>query len=51
MVKSPPHEAGKSPGMIFKHYRELVQPKEAKASFAIAPKGASARNSKAICFQ
>jgi hypothetical protein len=32
-------EAGNSPSMIFKHYRELVQPKEAKAWFAIAPKG------------
>jgi integrase len=31
-------EAGNSPGMIFKHYRELVQPKEAKAWFAIVPK-------------
>jgi integrase len=32
-------EAGNSPQMIFKHYRELVQPKEAKAWFAIVPKG------------
>lgn len=32
-------EAGNSPSMIFKHYRELVQPKEAKAWFAITPKG------------
>lgn len=32
-------EAGNSPQMIFKHYRELVQPKEAKAWFAIAPDG------------
>jgi len=31
-------EAGNSPQMIFKHYRELVQPKEAKAWFAISPK-------------
>jgi hypothetical protein len=31
-------EAGSSPSMIFKHYRELVQPKEAKAWFAIIPK-------------
>jgi integrase len=31
-------EAGNSPQMIFQHYRELVQPKEAKAWFAIAPK-------------
>ena len=32
-------EAGNSPQMIFQHYRELVQPKEAKAWFAIVPKG------------
>jgi integrase len=32
-------EAGNSPQMIFKHYRELVQPKEAKAWFSIEPKG------------
>ena len=31
-------EAGNSPQMIFKHYRELVQPKEAKAWFEIKPK-------------
>ena len=31
-------EAGNSPQMIFQHYRELVQPKEAKAWFAIGPK-------------
>jgi integrase len=31
-------EAGNSPQMIFKHYSELVQPKEAKAWFAIKPK-------------
>lgn len=31
-------EAGNSPSMIFKHYRELVQPDAAKAWFAIAPK-------------
>lgn len=30
-------EAGNSPQMIFQHYRELVQPKEAKAWFAIEP--------------
>ena len=30
-------EAGNSPQMIFKHYRELVQPKEAKSWFAIVP--------------
>jgi integrase len=33
-------EAGNSPQMIFQHYRELVQPKEAKAWFAIGPKEA-----------
>ena len=33
-------EAGNSPQMIFQHYRELVQPKEAKAWFAIEPKEA-----------
>jgi integrase len=32
-------EAGNSPQMIFKHYRELVQPKAAKAWFAIRPAG------------
>ena len=31
-------EAGNSPGMIFKHYRELVRPEAAKAWFAIALK-------------
>jgi integrase len=31
-------EAGNSPQMIFKHYRELVRPADAKAWFAIAPK-------------
>ena len=31
-------EAGNSPAMIFKHYRELVTDTEAKAWFAIAPK-------------
>ncbi len=31
-------EAGNSPQMIFKHYRELVRPAEAKAWFAIVPK-------------
>ena len=30
-------EAGNSPQMIFKHYRELVQPKEAKTWFSIKP--------------
>jgi len=31
-------EAGNSPQMIFKHYRELVRPAEAKAWFDIKPK-------------
>ena len=31
-------EAGNSPQMIFKHYRKLVRPAEAKAWFAISPK-------------
>ena len=31
-------EAGNSPQMIFKHYRELVRPDAAKAWFAIVPK-------------
>lgn len=30
-------EAGNSPQIIFQHYRELVQPKEAKAWFGIMP--------------
>ncbi|MBU6400203.1 MAG: site-specific integrase [Verrucomicrobia bacterium] len=30
-------EAGNSPKMIFRHYRELVTPEEAKAWFAIQP--------------
>lgn len=30
-------EAGNSPQMVFKHYRELVKPSAAKAWFAIAP--------------
>ena len=34
-------EAGNSPGMIFKHYHELVQPDAAKAWFAIVPAGKS----------
>ena len=33
-------EAGNSTGMIFKHYRELVRPADAKKWFAIAPKPA-----------
>lgn len=34
-------EAGNSPQMIFKHYRELVRPAEAKAWFVITPKAES----------
>jgi len=30
-------EAGNSPQMIFKHYRELVRPADAKTWFSIAP--------------
>ena len=30
-------EAGNSPAMVFKHYRELVKPEAAKAWFAVAP--------------
>jgi hypothetical protein len=30
-------EAGNSPQMIFKHYRELVRPAEAKKWFGIVP--------------
>ena len=33
-------EAGNSPQMIFKHYRELVTEKEADAWFSIVPGGA-----------
>ncbi len=36
-------EAGNSPQMIFKHYRELVTEKAAKAWFAITPEVAKAR--------
>jgi hypothetical protein len=32
-------EAGNSPQMIFKHYRELVRPAEAKAWFGLMPAG------------
>jgi integrase len=34
-------EAGNSPQMIFKHYRELVRPEEAKLWFSIVPEKAS----------
>ena len=34
-------EAGNSPQMIFKHYRELVRPADAKTWFALAPGGES----------
>jgi len=30
-------EAGNSPGMLFKHYRELATKRQAKAWFAVAP--------------
>ena len=33
-------EAGNSPQMIFRHYRELVRPADAKAWFAIEPRAA-----------
>ena len=32
-------EAGNSPQMIFKHYRELVTEDEAKAWFTVLPQG------------
>jgi hypothetical protein len=32
-------EAGNSPQIIFKHYRELVRPKAAKAWFGLMPAG------------
>ena len=32
-------EAGNSPQMIFKHYRELVRPADAKTWFALSPGG------------
>jgi hypothetical protein len=31
------HEAGNSPQMTFKHYRELVRPEAAKECFSISP--------------
>ena len=34
-------EAGNSPGMIFKHYRELVREADGKKWFSIMPKGKS----------
>jgi len=36
-------EADNSPQIIFQHYHELVQPKEAKAWFAIVPTGLDQR--------
>lgn len=39
-------EAGNSPRMIFQHYRELVQRKEAKQWFEIMPKGEAKRGGK-----
>lgn len=38
-------EAGNSPGMIFKHYRELVREAEGKKWFGIAPKGKTVKSS------
>jgi hypothetical protein len=32
-------EAGNSPQMIFRHYRELATPEQARSWFAIAPTG------------
>jgi len=40
-------EAGNSPQMILKHYRELVRPKAAKDWFAITPKSVAAAKAKA----
>ena len=34
-------EAGNSPAMIFRHYRELVTRQQARAWFAIKPEGAA----------
>jgi hypothetical protein len=34
-------EAGNSPQMIFRHYRELATPEQAKTWFAIAPEAAA----------
>ncbi len=39
-------EAGNSPQMVFRHYRELVTEKEAQAWFAITPEVASAMKEK-----
>jgi integrase len=39
-------EAGNSPQMIFKHYRELVRPKEAEAWFNIVPEKQKAESGK-----
>ena len=33
-------EAGNSPQMIFRHYRELATPQQAQTWFAIAPEAA-----------
>jgi len=40
-------EAGNSPQMIFKHYRELVRPADAKTWFSLAPCGAKIGKPKA----
>jgi len=34
-------EAGNSPQMIFRHYRELVTPEQARTWFTIAPETAA----------
>jgi len=34
-------EAGNSPQMVFRHYRELATPQHARTWFAIAPEAAS----------
>ena len=41
-------EAGNSPQMIFSNYRELVTPQDAKAWFAITPKGVAAIRKKVL---
>jgi hypothetical protein len=36
-------ECGNSPAVIFKHYRELVRPADAKKWFSIEPKAADGK--------
>ena len=38
------HEAGNSPTMIFRHYRELATPAQAEEWFGMKPAHAAARN-------